>query len=334
MSSLIKRLALIPAGLIVGLVLAEGLARILDPSGGADLLFGANELAPADLYQPDEALGHSPTPGFSGTIRSLGFRVPLQINALGLRGPEIGGDPAGERWLAVGDSFTMSLQVTEAETFEGLLSEGGREVLNGGVDAYSTWQAGARYAAIADRIPLDVALLVFFTGNDFHDNQRPLGGLTYMAPPEVPALTRALMAWSYLYGHLRVYQKRAALESWARPQQERWRDELAIFTAEGRGRLEQLLPMTRSALQSVRDEAAERGDRLLVAVAPTTFQISPERASGTLGMVGLSDSTMDLGQPTRAVLQLLGDLGVDACDLTSALEASEAAGPGTYFFCR
>ncbi len=171
--ALLGRLALLVGGLLLGLVLADQGARLISPHGAADLLFGAPDDAPQGMYLTDPELVYRPKPGFEGTLRSLGYRVPLRFNRLGLRGPELAEPKDSPRWLAVGDSFTLSPQVPEAETFQGRMSAQGRvELLNAGVDGYSTWQATRRYQELAEQVALDGVLLTFFLGNDYEDNRR------------------------------------------------------------------------------------------------------------------------------------------------------------------
>ena len=158
---------------------------------------------------------------FEGTMRSLGCGCPCGSTAWGCRGPEpapAGSGPA--RWLAVGDSFTLSPQVTEAETFAGQLSAGGQnEVFSTGVDDYSTWQATRRYQRLDEPLGVDGVLLTFFLGNDYEDNRRfrseldglasgrgpahpaPAGRLAHRAAPQALLPVRAVVGASAGRGH-------------------------------------------------------------------------------------------------------------------------------------
>ena len=79
--------------------MADGVARMIAPAGHADLLFNSPDSSPQGLYVNDPDLLLIPAPGFEATVQSLDYEVPLRINALSLRGPDlIETDP---NWLAV-----------------------------------------------------------------------------------------------------------------------------------------------------------------------------------------------------------------------------------------
>ncbi len=330
------------AGLVMGALLAELTARLAAPIPAEELLFGAPDASPVGLYTADDTLRLVPTPGFTGDIAALGYRVPIRIDSHGLRGGEPGN---GRRWMAIGDSFTIAVQVTEADTFAGRVgAHAGVEVLNAGVDGYSTWQATRRYEALDRAVPVDTVLLTCFLGNDLLDNERyqptqgppPAGaGPAGSAPPShtpvrlsTDPVTRFFFNHSVAFAWARVAGRRYRLDGADDFDTRRFRDELAIFTRGGAGRLAQLLPRTEQALRELRDLTRASGDRLLVAVAPPAFAIDPTRAAATLEAFGLADPDVDA--PRRAVLRVLGDLGVTACDLQPALEASAARGEPPY----
>lgn len=321
----LRRIALLLGGLLLALGLAELLARTMAPIPAEELLFGAPDRSPAGLYRPDGTLFLSPTPGFRGAIGP----VELRINGLGTRGPEPG---PGPHWLAVGDSFTMAVQVGEAEHFTTKLGAAlGVELLNGGVDGYSTGQALLRYQQLAERVALDGVLLLFFLGNDLTDNQRwpnIQATLDPRHPPPIPA-RETPPAWrSLLDGHSRAWGwARVATRRGAIPEADRKRfaEELSIFTHGGRARLDDALRMSEAPLAGLRDEAARRGDRVMVAVAPPSFVFDPARAAATLETFGLEGPEVDA--PRRGLLALLQRLGLPACDLQPALAAAWDSDP-------
>jgi hypothetical protein len=329
------RVALLLGGLLVGIAGAELLSRVVQPDASADLLFNSPESSPQKLYIVDHERMLTPRPGFQGEIRSPGYRVSLRINALGLRGPEPETLPAEQpQWLAVGDSFTMAVQVPEAETFADRLGAAeGAQVWNGGVDGYSTWQALSRYTTLDETLPIERVVLMFFLGNDLQDNvrfphiiqgarARPQGA--DIPRPETPPLQALLLRRSRLYAHWRVRSRRASLLSGADPDRERWRQELVLFSSEGRGELGRMLPQTREALHRLQQATRQRGDDLLVAVAPPAFVVDPQRAAATFGLVGLDPARAALDAPRQAVLSILGELGIAACDLTEPLRSASA----------
>lgn len=329
------RLGLVLGGLLLGVVAAELLGRAVQPDASADLLFNSPDSSPQGLYVVDHETMLTPRPGFSGQIRSPGYSVSLRINAHGLRGPEPGALPAGApQWLAVGDSFTMAVQVDEEDTFAGQLgAQAGAWVWNGGVDGYSTWQALSRYTELDATLPISRVVLTFFLGNDLQDNVRfphvvqgarnlPEGA--DIPRPESPGWQKLLLRHSRLYAHWRVWQRRASLLAGDDPDKERWRQELVLFTQDGRNELKRLLPQTREALKRLQQATRQRGDDLIVAVAPPAFVVEPDRAEATFAVVGLDPARAALDAPRQAVMGLLQQQGIPACDLTEPLRAAEA----------
>ncbi len=326
--SWLGRLGLVAGGLLLGALGAEGLGRAMAPAANADLLFNSPDASPEGLYVMDPQVLMVPSAGFAGDVRSLGYAVPLRINAHGVRGAE--GQTGG--WLAVGDSFTLSVQVTEEDTFAGRLAAGlGVPVHNAGVDGYSTWQALGRYEQLDDALETDTVLLTFFLGNDLQDNDRfphvlrQSTQLVAGAPiprRSLPVHEALLLRYSYLYAHYRIWQRQQGLQAGDDPQRQGWRDELSIFSTEGRGRLGQLQGQTERALGALRDAVRRRGDRLVVAIAPPAFVVDPERLAATFQVVGLDAAQADLDAPARAVEGALRRLGIPSCDLVGPLRAA------------
>jgi len=337
----LARLGLLLGGLLAGVLLAEGLARVAQPDGGAQFLFNASDGEPEGLLLDHPQLLNVLQPGFSGTVVGPGRRIPIRINSLGFRGPEPG-EKGGFRWLAVGDSFTFAAQVPEERSFVGLLAGRlGLEVFNGGVEGDSTWQATRRYLLLDDALQADGVLLVFFLGNDLADNQR-LEAVVRNGPgpggqppaagqrPHASGVARLLLSHSRLYAHWRVLVRRQRYQQGASHVQEGWRQELALFSVPGRATLQGMLPRTREALLELQRHCAERGDRLVVALAPPSFQVEPALVAPSFELVDLDPAQAALDAPRDALQGLLGQLGVRTCDLTPALRRAQQAGDATY----
>jgi lysophospholipase L1-like esterase len=302
------------------------------------MLYSAPDNAPDGLYITDTELFSVPAPGFEAAQRSLGYAVHLRINSHGLRGGPVG--DARPRWLAAGDSFTMAAQVSEEESFVGLLCAGGaREVLNGGVDGYGTWQALRRYERLDDSLGVDGLVLVFFAGNDLADNARwemvrtQAAGLNPGEPiwrPSQGALHRWLYPRSVLYARLHMLLRSRALADSDNPELQRWAAELLPFTRDGRAALQALIQQTEPALDALRASTEARGDRLVVAIAPPAFQIESARREATMALVGLEPARAAPNQVTAAISDVLAQKGIASCDLVGPLRAAHSAGERLY----
>jgi len=150
--------------LALGLALAELAVRL---SLGAPL----TEQFPLMRIQANPHRGWGMVPGEDHTT----YHHPVSINALGLRGPEVGTRQAGElRVLALGDSLVYGQGVGDGDTvpsrLQAILEESdprGRDwtVVNGGHRAYSTVEALALLQELGPAIEPDL-VLVFWYWND------------------------------------------------------------------------------------------------------------------------------------------------------------------------
>jgi len=218
-------------------VAAEFAFRMARPDDAVDLLYNAPDNAPDGLYTTDGTVYAIPTPGFQGVQQSLGYKVDLRINREGLRGGEVG-EKTKPRYLTAGDSFTMAAQVAEADTFSSRIAEDlGVEVLNSGVDGYGTYQALERYKQLDERLQLDGVILVFFVGNDVHDNvrwpqvqqeaRRMRPGQPLSRRP-VGAIHGFFYKRSALYAAVQMQLRRRAMSRQNAPERHRWVSELML----------------------------------------------------------------------------------------------------------
>ncbi|MGH9428853.1 MAG: SGNH/GDSL hydrolase family protein, partial [Terriglobia bacterium] len=134
--TLLARFMLIIISLFVGLLLAEGLTRILFP-----------QLAPrtarlTKFWKYDSRYGWAHNPGASGYFETFGIRAFVTINSKGFRGPEIehARDPKRQRVLVLGDSYVWGYGVKDDEVFTERLRTAVPEVeiVNLGVSGYGT----------------------------------------------------------------------------------------------------------------------------------------------------------------------------------------------------
>lgn len=346
------------AGLFIGLLGAELLARGVQPDAAADLLFGSPSNVLPGMYVADPELGQAPAPGFTGTLRSLGYSVPIRFDALGMRGS---GEGTGG-WVVAGDSFTLAAQVPEERTFIGRLQAdggpAGQTWYNAGVDGYSTWHARVRYRRALVHQPEGV-LLIYFLGNDPSDDERYSRGIQMppwakpgeaLPTPQLGFVEDLLARRSFLYGQWRVWSRRRAIAAAAGApppppvvatpgvqgpmhppaagEAERWRLELRYFTRSGAGPLRQALRQgTERALRALADDTRQNGDRLMVALAPPAFAVMPERLEATFTLVGLDPAAADVEAPAREVGRIARDLGLPVCDLGPPLRAAHGGEP-------
>ena len=335
----LSRALLVLGGLFVGVLLVELGARMLPADGAAELLFNAPDNAPTGMYSADHQAAYIPTPGFDGEIHSMGYRVPLRINAQGLRGPELT-PKTQERWLVLGDSFTFAAQVLEEQTFAQLLATTlGVEAWNAGADGYGTGHELARYLALESALAPDVVLLVFFTGNDFSDNQRwPQSLEMARRRPQGTVLNsgfrtpwqQALSRRSVLYGMWEMGVRRRKIASGRSEDAHRWRGELALFHSEGAKELDSLVRNSRPSIRSLRDQVRKAGDRLIVALASPAFAVETHRTAATLGLVGLDPQGALLQAPEDAMVRMLRAEGVQACPLSGPLRTAYEGGEQVY----
>lgn len=206
-----QRLALVVAGVALGLVGAEGLARVWLSSG---------EVLPVgDVYEA------SPVPGVGYRLlpnldrHALG--AELRTNSLGYRGPDraLRKRPGTTRVVVLGDSHAFGFGVAYDEglaaRLESDLSEGSRgrvEVLNFAVPGYNADQVHAVFEGVA--LAFDPDLLVVVPSSNDHEPAQEAGEDGYLrsaAPGStLVELGRSLARRSRLFRFLRLMQRRRA----------------------------------------------------------------------------------------------------------------------------
>ena len=168
------KLLLIGFGLLLSVLLVDALARTLHliPRPGNDDYQAISRrvgvmLSPYDRFT---------TRGF---VRgNTEFEVDVQLNALGLRGPDIDPEPpeGATRIVAIGDSYTAGWEVPLDERWTAWLgdrlSAGDQrvEVVNLGVPGFGTDREYLLYQAYGHTLQADIVLLVMYVENDVSDN--------------------------------------------------------------------------------------------------------------------------------------------------------------------
>lgn len=183
-------LAAVAVTLLATFVLLEGLTRWL-----WDLPPAMAEFGQAGLYVQTPSGGTGLVPGYRGTLKLLldAPDIHVEVNALGMRGPEVGDKQPGERRvLVVGDSVVFGYGVAAAETFvaglETRLRRPERPVVvgNGGVSGFNSYEAARRLGDLRPGFAPDLVVFTVFLGNDAFENRNRdffvAGGLRFTGP--------------------------------------------------------------------------------------------------------------------------------------------------------
>ncbi|QDU65736.1 SGNH/GDSL hydrolase family protein [Engelhardtia mirabilis] len=164
-----RRVAAVCVGLVLGVFTGEIWARM---THGAPL----PERLPILRVQANELRGWEMVPGETHYT----YLNPVRVNALGLRGAEVGERAPGEyRVLALGDSLVYGQGVADDQTLPAhlrqILTERlGRpvSVVNGGLRAYATHQELGLLRDLGDEVAPDLVLL-FWYWNDVDERDVP-----------------------------------------------------------------------------------------------------------------------------------------------------------------
>jgi hypothetical protein len=157
-------------GLVVAVVLLELVLRLWNPLH-----------APLEdvrgFYRLDAAGRIETTPGWSGEQLVESRPVPVHMNALGLRGPEIGARLSGERRvLVLGDSYVWGQGVRDDETVPARLEQElrarGATVTVGNAGMFGTGPREWGYTLARHRATFapDLVVAVMYVGNDVLDS--------------------------------------------------------------------------------------------------------------------------------------------------------------------
>ena len=313
------RATLTAVGCVIALLLAEAILRIIPPLGPAFILAGTNGAMDNQIFQDDIRLRVVLAPNVQGD----GFTT----NALGLRGAEIPSKKANShRVLAVGDSFTLGLQVTDEETFSARLNTAlgpNIEVFNAGVPGYGTEQATEMMRRIVPRVQADAVLLTVYTGNDFRDNLNwaKSPGLpttpppVQAPPPRPPRWISVLSKYSRIAANYLMFSALKNQESDFRMAE--FKDEILPFA--DRDHLEQIQSYTQTALGRFAAACSELNVKCGIAIVPPAFVAHPERVEKTFRAFGLDPKTADLNAPQTMVQQNTPPT-VSVLDLTPMLQ--------------
>jgi hypothetical protein len=336
----LREAALVATGVAGGLLLAE-------------LLLRAAGVAYPVFSRPDDERGWALRPGARGPYLTEGNSF-IEINRDGFRDrerPRI--KPAETLRIAVlGDSYTEALPIPIDQTFwrvlEGELNRDttrhGRrvEVLNFGVNGYSTAQELLTLGCCVWHYAPDIVLLAFYPGNDLHDNSRALD----WSPTRYarPYFTRAGGGWSVdrsfkrswryragkiagpLLAHSRVLQVANRAHNTIIRQQRtglamdaEFRTDLGVYLEPATRDWMEAWVTTEALLTAMARDVSRHGARFAVATVTASIEVYPDpavRARVTRQVAGV-----DLLRPGRRIQALGASEGFPVLQLAPPLQA-------------
>ena len=340
----VMRSMLVVMGILVGLGLAELLARVLGPPLPGFVLDATLTVYEPRLYTRHPTRVTTIAPGADVTLRAIEYETRVRTDRMGLRGaPPADGDL---RIAFVGDSFTLGVQVEEEETFAvqaaaRVAARTGRRVvaLNAGVDGYGVVQSVDRLEEILRTTRVTHAVLTVYLGNDLRDDARLEAKRAAMdRPPPMEAeggfdsldtmhRKSSLARMSRLYAWASVVQALRARAEDFRIQE--YADELTVFTDPSV--LSAQLPATAQGLARFGEVCRSRRLRCVVALAPPAWVVHGERASATFASLGLDAAQVNVDRVVQGV-RTAAPAWVEVVDLTEDLTAVASNGPLYFTF--
>jgi len=301
---------------------------------------------PPGLFQNGPDLGFALSPGFRGTLVNPEYTTHVRIDALGLRGTDIGPKtPGALRVLGVGDSFVSAFNVEEAETFLSVAGETLRrtlpgrkvEVINAGTPNYGTWHELRLFRRLAPRLIPDAVLLCVYVGNDLEDNLSPRQSMVKHGLLVERRHSQGILPYpvrSWLQRHCMTYVFLWNAWNRVRPwfgktEKDPLHGEKDLVSPEAPPYVEEGYRTSGDLLRQVRDVAAARGIPLLVVLMPTEFQVYPERFQQVVRHESADPSRLDLDLPSKRWTDLAHAAGLPVLNLFPVFRA-HVSGPYLY----
>jgi len=318
-------------GLVLAFALTETVFRLLPPMGPEFVLSATTGHMDNALFVDDVTLRVTLAPNID--------TPNYTTNSLGIRGPALSTKLADhKRVLAIGDSFTLGMQVADDQTFSALLTEALGEnvtVLNAGVPGYGTEQAVGLMRRLVPLAQPEAVLLTVYTGNDLRDNARWVKspGMP-TTPPEVvepPPPQRSswlsglskisrTVAYAIMYADLRNAESDFRIRE--------FKDEILPFT--DRDHLNPLMPPTRSAIRKFGESCRDIRVRCGVAIIPPAYVVHPERLQRTFEAFGIDADDTEIDSPQRMIRGAVPH-PIPVIDLTEDLKTHADRGPYLIF---
>lgn len=277
-------MALLAASLTLSLLAAEAGVRLLTRT-------------PPSLLVADPVVGKRFVPGFAARVRvpECGCEVELRFDRDGLRGPDRPyAKAAGVKRVAlIGDSMVAAVATAEERTAARELERrlqrsrpGARwEVKNAGVSSSSTASELALYREVLARYAPDVAVVLFWAGNDLADNSIALTRAPRLyfdldaqgRLQQLPFAFRPspIAAWLDRHSRLYVWQRSGFRQALARLRAASSSLEPAelVFARPEPAAAAHAWAITGATLRAFREETAARGTRLALVAVPAPVQL-------------------------------------------------------------
>jgi hypothetical protein len=351
------------------LLLVSTLLGALAIEGGARALVWKWTRDPDVVRHPfarfDPELGWSKPPNSHGILRRPEYRVPLDINSRGLRGPEIPVEKPRDvlRVLLLGDSFTEGYTVAEEATVRARLEKALAptvsrpvQVINGGTAGWGTDQEVLFYEHTGRMFAPDLVVLLFYYNDLYRDGDLRIqpwfdldeaGALAlknspvprheefYRAEPFSIKPFRGSIALALLQPRLDSHPRVARVLSFfglADPPSRR-REIPEEFHPFGRQRPREVRrhwDRIAALLRRIDSEMAASGARLVVFYVPARFEVDDAAWALTREVYGLN-AQWDRNRVAEELGRISGDLGLPFIDPRAAFRRAEGGGARTYF---
>lgn len=288
---------------------------------------GARPLVPvprkSTLFVRDAELGWR----FRPSARDQWDGAPVEINAKGLRGPELeyARKPGTPRVLYLGDSVTVGYGLAgHAESYPYLTAQRLRaqgrpiETVNGAVNGYATWQEVGWFEREGLRYQPDLVLLGFVL-NDVPDNWGPARRPDRPASKMLRLSVESGLDWLANRSSVVALGREAALEMRFGRDVRRGAEIEGLLAAQAlaatpdRPDRQEAWAATFADLDRLRELCRARGIRLGLVVFPFTFQVAAR--------TGVDD-------PQRRLLDYARSRDLPALDLLPLLRARAHSGDG------
>lgn len=290
------------------------------------------------------------------------WNVLVETNAAGFRDTPEPPRPGERLVLSLGDSMSFGWGVEYKEAFparlETLLSQSAGppfRVIKASIPGTGTTDQLALLSELVETTPVDVVLLAFFVGNDFHDVEA--GGASQydiidglLVPKDASqSLSRHMRSWvkRKSYAAQLIAQQFWRLErhrTAAVPVERRahaglarrdpgLRDTLELHLRQGPDeKLAGGIESTLSALSEMQDVARRHGARFVLLVIPRSFQVHEEDKQRWQEAYGLRDEDWDMDRPQRLLRDWARGSGAELIDPLTALRGEAGQGRGRLYF--